>query len=824
MGVNARRKVGGGSRQSSIVTELPVLPYPLYVGKITWQDNFDANVTGSIEYTGLTESDIDGVQNAYVLGNDLTLYGIIFTITRFSYTRELADTEEYEIDVYTATITIEGKELKLSDTELSRAQMLGFVSYGDRKAVSLVGELPTNGDQAVSQNQALQQKMYADLQIQQQLFYLNQQLVGATTREEKIGIQNAINNLQAKQETVKLTTVQPAQGVTFARTQIIADGGNEIVYEKEGFNNTEVTGGFSDGAQIQNAGDRTPLTFRLKEPKVETIREFSKDFDQPPENTYVLRDDTSQCFDDKGQKKVWKETVRINGQPESEIIRTKGFVYSGWDILTVDSDGNDVLYSANPTSFWTDIEERRTRYVYRRADPVRLSINVTDLGNEWVRVVMNPDYNQFASFGGGILVYQSRAEFLVEMITEGWQLVRFKKEGEAGADDTVSLRKEILDVLGGPIDAYTQEQLNSLYLSLEALSFRKIPFYSKTVYLLASPITTSGTKITPPFSIEYADYNTLEPKLKELFNKSELTNDGRVAIITPEINFVEPLYVKAEGSASNSFASMENPEYEDTEGKFIPGTNTPLPPKRLTTGEESWNETRRTIIDTNTYSEMVTEYSSQDPGFDNVIERITFRENSGSPPSPSYRMIEYEQVKTEPNQKQNGDGNGMKFVLNTPNAAALETGNSLSFPQAKTQEEARLAGEVALRKASMQAQRSQKTVFGFYPSLRCGQPVVFERDRYSSLGQWRLMTVQWELEYKGLMDQFGLLVTTPGTQLTLGLDKVNPVTISRQPNADTNPNNGSNGNASNPTADIQPSRIPGEMGDVLPVLQTRRNY
>lgn len=800
MGVNARRKVGGGSRQSSVVRELPVLPYPLYVGKITWQDNFDANVTGSIEYTGLTDSDIEGVQAAYVLGSDLTLFGILFTIMRFSYTRELADTEEYEIDIYTATITIEGKELKLSDTELSRAQMLGFVSYSDRKAVSLVGELPTNGDQAVSQNQALQQKMYADLQIQQQLFYLNQQLVGATTREEKIGIQNAINNLQAKQETVKLTTVQPAQGVTFARTQIIADGGNEIVYEKEGFNNTEVTGGFSDGAQIQNAGDRTPLTFRLKEPKVETIREFSKDFDQPPENTYVLRDDTGQCFDDKGQKKVWKETVRINGQPETETTRTYGFSYLYKDIAVDSTTLATELYSSNPSQFWGIVEERKTRYVYRRADPVRLSITVTDLGNQWVRVAMHPDYNQFASFGGGVIVYQSRAEFLVEVITEGWQLVRLKKE------------EELFNTLD-PDDAY-----------YEAYFFRRIPFYSKTVYLLASPRSFSKESASPPFSISYENYDTLEPRLKELFNGSDLTNDRRVAIITPEINFVEPLYVKAEGSASNSFIWMDDPDGEENPDKVIPGTNIPLPPKRLTAGEESWNETRRTIVDSDTYSEMITEYSSQDPGFDNVIERITFRENSGSPPSPSYRMIEYEQVKTEPNQKQNGDGNGMKFVLNTSNAAAIETGNSLSFPQAKTQEEARLAGEVALRKASMQAQRSQKTVFGFYPSLRCGQPVVFERDRYSSLGQWRLMTVQWELEYKGLMDQFGLLVTTPGTQLTLGLDKVNPVTISRQPNADTNPNNGSNGNASNPTADIQPSRIPGEMGDVLPVLQTRRNY
>jgi len=808
VGINARRKSGSGARESAIVTELPVLPYPLYAGKVTWQDNFDANVTGSIEYTGLTETDIEGVQNAYVLGNALTIYGIIFTITRFSYTRQLADTQDYEIDLYTASITLEGKELILDETEKARAEMLGFISYSDRKAVSLVGDLPTNTNQVVAQAQALAKKQQADAQMQQQLLYLNQQLKVAASREEAIATQTAINNLNAKKQTIQLTTVQPAQGVNFSRYQIISDGGNELSYTKEGYNNTEVTGDFGSGGGIRNDGDTAPITFRMKEPKVETIREYSKDFDKPPENTYVLRDDTGLCFDDKGQKKVWKETIRVNGQPESETILTKGFVYNEIDILTLDSEGTDVLYSDEPFRYWVEVEERRTRYVYRKADPVRLSIAVYDLGNQWVRVIMDPDYAQFASFAGGTVTYQSRAEFLVEVITEGWQMVRFQKED--GSNSTVGLN---------PIDDEGQPDL--IY---QSLMFRRIPFYSKTVYLLASARAVTGEKISPPFTIEYADYNSLPLRLQQAFNKSDLTNDGRVAIIKPDINFVEPLYVKVEGSASNSFASMENPEFEDTKGKFLPGTNTPLPPKRLTTGEESWNETRRTIIDADTYSEMATEYSSQDPGFDNVIERITFRECSGQPPQPSSRMFEYEQVPVQPNQKQEGDGNGIKYVLNTANASAVETGSSMSYPQAKTQEEARLAGEVDLRKKSMQSQRSQKTVFGFYPKLRCGQPVVFERDRYGSMGQWRIVTAQWELDYKGLVEPFGLLVTTPGTQLTLGLDKLNPVTITTQPNADGNPNNGSNGKSSNPTADIVPSGVPGELGDVLPQLQTRRNY
>jgi hypothetical protein len=147
----------------------------------------------------------------------------------------------------------------------------------------------------------------------------------------------------------------------------------------------------------------------------------------------------------------------------------------------------------------------------------------------------------------------------------------------------------------------------------------------------------------------------------------------------------------------------------------------------------------------------------------------------------------------------------------------IDAGGSVSYPGAQTVEEARLAGEVDLRKKSMQASRSQKTIFGFYPNLRCGQPIVTEKNRFNNLGQWRAVTIQWQLDYKGIVEPFGLLVTTPGTQVTVGLDRLNPVTISAIPN-------GTTGGASSPTATIVPSVIPGEMGDILPYLQTRRNY
>jgi len=53
MGIVARVNTASDVRQNAIVTELPALPYPLFVGKISWQDNFDQNVTGTIDYHGL---------------------------------------------------------------------------------------------------------------------------------------------------------------------------------------------------------------------------------------------------------------------------------------------------------------------------------------------------------------------------------------------------------------------------------------------------------------------------------------------------------------------------------------------------------------------------------------------------------------------------------------------------------------------------------------------------------------------------------------------------------------------------------------------------
>jgi hypothetical protein len=769
------------------------------VGKISWQDNFDQNVTGSIEYQGLPLEEIDRVQAAYITGNDLTLYGILFSIVKFSYTRQLCDLDVYEIDLYTATITLEGKEFLIDSAGRDRAEAFGFISYADRKAVSLVSSMSDltvyagpNAALVLSQNKLFTQKAFQIQTLEDRIAAAKDAAATAGSWIAAVGYQTQIRKLQATLNSIELVTVSPSQGTAFTRYQVIADGGNEVVWNKDGFNATTVTGSFG-GNQIQNAGDPSPVTFRLQEPVVETIREYSKDYNRPPENTYVLRDDTSQCFDDKGQKKVWKETIRVNGQPDTEIVRTYGFAYKWEDIFVLPAiDRTNLYYDGEMARFWVQTEERRTQYIYQQAGSTQLSINITDVGNQWVRVAMDPDYNQFASFGGGIITFQSRAQFLVEVETSGWQLMRLKKEDSS--HNTVGALK----------DPY-----------YAAMQFRKVPLLSKTVYLLDSPLAATGEKVSPPFSIGYSDYDSLAPRLKKLFDPFTLTNNKQVAIITPEINYVETLYVKAEGSASNSFTWDWDPENPSANpDQHIAGTNTPLPPPRLMSGEETWNETRRTIIDSSQYSEMVTSYSSQDPGFDNVIEGIVFKECVGSPPTPTSRMFQYTQV---PAQAGGGAQQNFSYTLNTPNAGLVDPGGSASYPGAQTVEEARLAAEVDLRKKSMQASRAQKTIFGFYPNLRCGQAIVTEKDRFSNLGQWRAVTIQWTLDYKGIVEPFGLLVTTAGTQVSLGLDRLNPVSISSSPNGATN-------SPSSPTATVKPSRVAGELGDILPPLQTRRNY
>lgn len=798
------RKRTTAKKEAGIVTELPVLPYPLLYGRITWNDQFDGEPTGSIEYEGLNESELDAIEAAYKPGTKLSLYGIQFFVKRFGYTRTPADTEDDVIDVFTASISLESVPFVISDDAAERARMLGFISYADRVAVSMatpVNEANPNGNfLSAARSSQLQSGVAQSTTFEMGAPSNSWTFSSTRTNTQNLG-NRAVQTL--KYSGAQFGGVRPGLGILFVRDEIIADGLNEIEDSEDGYNDATLSGGWEQD-EPQKSVPNGPITiFTLKAPEVREFEQYSKDYKRPPENTYVLRDDTSQCFDDKGQKKIYKRSRNVNGQIDQEIIETWGFAYLYKDIWT--GAGTNGLYTTDVEQFWRMVEYRETRYIYRPGSSVTFSINIFSDGDRFINYAIHPDYTQFATLGLGTVTMKSRAEYLVEAETRGWKLVRLKKEEEAR----------------NSLDANDPYELAGLY------SFRQIPFISRNVYLLDSARSLQGASITPPFSIEYVDYEGAEPRIKSLLNvqyePGKAPKGLVIGVIKPDPNFVEPLYVKIEASASNSFTWADDPEGEVDPEKVIPGTNAPLPPPRLVTGEETYNEVRRLITGADTYTELVTEYSSQDPGFDNSIERITIDEKSGSLPSPTSRIVAYESRQEKLNAQDPGSGGTIQYVMNTANAAKVEAGGSASYPLATSPQEGLMAAEVDLRKRNMQNNQAQKTLFNFYPQLRAGQAIACEADRFSSLGQWRIMSIFWTLEYKGVMEDFGLLVTTPGTSVTLGLDKHTPISLGSRPNPAQDPQSDDNGYG-NPTADIDLVAYPGEMGEVLPRQQTRRNY
>lgn len=584
---------------------------------------------------------------------------------------------------------------------------------------------------------------------------------------------------------------------TFDDAQMIGDGENFVGAVDQGYNEAEITWDNSGDTEVSTdlvAGN----PFVPKEPVIVKLIESSKDPTLPPENTFVLRDTTSN-YDQTGEKKVVKETTEVDGTSNLEIVKMYGFDYTYEDI----DAGDGILYNTDPAQFWKQISYQETRYVYRKADSVDLQVNIRSPRGSNLKFVVHPDYEQFATVGlnGGSIKFKSNAEFLVEVVTKGWNLHRFKSE-----DDS----RNTLD----PEDPYYE-----LFKSV------KVPFYSRTAYLLRSSRGLFGEKVEPPFSIEFQDYDQLEPRIKLLVARSSADEQGRVAILYPDPNFVEPLYVAREATRSLSFDWRPDPEAELDPDRFIGGTDQVAPVPRLMTGQESSNEVTRTITSSDRFRELISEFSSQDPGFDNAAEKITFRIQQGRPPAPQHRIQQWEQQEsTTTKVTQSKQGTVTRYYVSTVNAEKFPKGGSVSFPNETSLGGAVSALEKQLRKSSLNASQQQKTVAWFYPEIRAGDRVSTPKDKTAlmqeGLDGWRVKNVTHKLVYKGKNNLTNaVLVTTPGTQITLGAERKNGVTVDSRD--EPIPDETAGGD---PTINVTLTDAPNDLGVILPPLPNRRNF
>ena len=123
-----------------------------------------------------------------------------------------------------------------------------------------------------------------------------------------------------------------------------------------------------------------------------------------------------------------------------------------------------------------------------------------------------------------------------------------------------------------------------------------------------------------------------------------------------------------------------------------------------------------------------------------------------------------------------------KYLVSTDNATGVPSGGSVDYPDAATIAMALKAIKTELEIEEINASTEQKTVTWFYPSVRDGDRVVTGMDKFSSLGTWIVKSASWTLNYHGNRGSNGssTLVTTDGTQLTLGLLKPRSITYTTQ--------------------------------------------
>lgn len=712
-----------GSSKSNIVNSLPGLPVQMQYGTVSWSVSFEGQPSGSLEYLGCTEQKLSQVKSAYKVDKVLTLYGIKFRVSSFSYQREgYVYKGNIKFSVYSVSVSLSGQYEEKAQREIKLKPLAN--SQGKVKVNQIAAQCNTPYSGPTIE---IKLEPDADSELTASL----QSLV--TSRARLLGSYVSYN------EGIALKSLNSGGSWSFPDTDVITDGPNSLG-KGGGYNDAVLTGGFltpPPNSSETGAPPEVP-TFQYLQPTVETVVEEDDLPTEPPPFSKSLRD-LSSVFDLSGPKKVRKITTQVYGQPDIEEIWIYGFVYTAEDIGT--NNGGVLgkpLKSTNPGIYWKVVEYTKTTYIYTAPPALTLQIFATDPKNADYKypVVIKKGYSQFASIpsSGGNVTFTSTASYLTSIVSQGWKLVRYQKEVEE-----------------------QNQTFDSTSPSYSTFNFFTLPTFSKTAYLLKSSRAQYGQDVGAPFSVEWVNYNDLSQSEKDHVGSSNQNSQGQVAILTPDINYAEPLFVEVETTSKSGFSFIQHPED---------------PLEVLKTGEESYQQVKRTVVGPNQYKEKSTEYSSQDPGFSTSLEQIRFKDVYGRPPEASFRMATAQQTpQNSTTTNTNTTSNIKKYLVSSDNSQGLPSGGSLDYPDAETIGQAIKAIKTELEIEEVQASTKQKTVTWFYPNIRDGDRVSTGMDKFG--GTWIVKSASWTLNYHGSKANLGagILVTTDGTQLTLGLLK-----------------------------------------------------
>lgn len=726
---------------TSIVRNPPNLPVPMTDGTVSFGVSFQGFPSATLEYKDISELDIARFESAYNPkkgDKKVSIYGIDYIVDAYGYNRQnYVWKNSRRFSIFTVSIALKSAiEEKIS----KKVKVFEIVSYGSKNislsAIAQEAGIKYEGPTALIPIPVNSDRNYS-LSVDDVVASV------ATVNSCYISYSNG---------SVVLKKLGTGGKWNFAIQEITSDGSNTLRRNTKGIKNTILTWGETedDANTVPNSPASVPFT--RKEPVTQVLVETDEDFDKPPKGTAVLRglDSTS---DASSPSKTRKTTTVVNGVTMKEVVEIAKFEYTSEDINT----GDGLLFTDEPENYWKVVEYQETKPIYKKISGLALSIQAidpdqtgrTELSPKTVPLILHPDYASFgtfdSTFGGGS--FANNAEYLVEQTTTGWKRLRFEKENNT---ETIEWAEDRVT------DEYAQKKW-------ELYQYKQVSFESRTAYkLVSSELIYGKNNDAQPFTVEWKNYQELEPRLKQLVDTNSDSEITRVGVIYPDPNYAASMLVVTESKVNSSFAYTPNPDSEPD-----------APVKPYITGEESYYKTERTVVNTSLYKEKITEFSTQNSGFSDIGEKISFKDISGRLPEATVKKVDWEKNDANNNEKAYTPKKPVTvyYVNYNEKSDLVEEGGSKSYPLATSQSQAKAALETELRIESLQKDQAQKTIFTFYPAIRDGDIVVSGGDRFRNEGQWIVMSASWSLEFKGNNNAYGLspLCIAQPTSVTLGL-------------------------------------------------------
>ena len=438
------------------------------------------------------------------------------------------------------------------------------------------------------------------------------------------------------------------------------------------------------------------------------------------------------------------------------------------------------LLSTNPATYWTQIEEKVTQYKYEK---IRANSRLT---------VTDPKTNRkykvlYLDETGKAVDTSFSNRYLVEVLTTGWRLGRFRTEQlEDSTADSRILREELDsgDLIEEDITYFTR--------LWEAIQFRKIPVKEVKSNYIVDPQQYYD-------KLEDIPFETQKVNAEDVGLPKSL---GEVLIATPARDYVYPMMLLNESFQSHAFERFDDPEnvlIRAERRRIVLDTGLTEAQKQeelrllklredLSTGEDTFQVTRREIqpskntkkrvsknrdVEEDSYIEYSYSASSQDDDYRNSLQNINYRETIGRPGQPEVLQDTWVR-RSELNSSTvcfgaNCPSSNKRAVYyitgrrNQPYGENLEsiTANTNLLSEAITSARVQLALQNFLN-----ASQETLSLAWFYPNIKPGDFII-SVDTFNKKRK-RVKSISLSLTYQGYIDG-QKIVTCDGTSITLGV-------------------------------------------------------